>query len=98
MEIEPPAQLRDLVWATVQVETADKEMKAMMPARYVDSGAHDNDLVRLGRMTDWRELGPELYAGAGLRLFAVDGEERPALGVRGVVFDAAGGVAEAPAS
>jgi len=98
VEIEPPVQLRDLVWATVQVETADKELKAMTPTRYVDSGAHPNDLVRLGRMTDWRELGEELYAGAGLRLFAVDGEERPALAVRSLVFDAPAGEEEAPAS
>ena len=76
----------------------ERKMKAMMPTRYVDSGAHENDLVRLGRMTDWRELGPELYAGAGLRLLAVDGEERPALSVRSVVFDAPGGDEEAPVS
>jgi type VI secretion system protein ImpE len=95
--VEPPSQLRDLIWATVEVETAEKEMKALMPARYVGSGRHEKDLVRLGRMTDWRELGDELYAGAGLRLFAVDGEERPALEVRDVVFDAPG-ADEAPAS
>ena len=68
----------------------------MTTARYVDS-APTRTTRPPRRMTDWRELGPELYAGAGLRLFAVDGEERPALSVRSLAFDAPG-VEEAPAS
>jgi type VI secretion system protein ImpE len=96
-EIEPPQQLRDIVWAVANIETVDKELRAHVPALYVDSGKHGNDLVRLGRMTDWKELGEELYMGAGLRLFAVDGEEVPLFRVRSVAFDPRGGE-ETPAS
>lgn len=94
VSFEPPASLRDLVWVTAEIETDERELRALMPALYAGSGAHPNDLVRLGRMTDWTELGEELYAGAGLRLFAVDGVETPALEVRTIEFaprGAAGG-------
>lgn len=87
VRFEPPSQLRDLVWATANIETAESEMRALVPVLYAGSGAHGDDLVRLGRATDWRELGPELYAGAGLRVYAVDGEEVPALEVRSLEFD-----------
>lgn len=96
VRFEPPAQLRDLVWATADIETAESEMRALVPVLYAGSGAHPDDLVRLGRATDWRELGPELYAGAGLRVFAADGVEVPALEVRTLEFDAAAD--ERPAS
>jgi type VI secretion system protein ImpE len=95
VRFEPPAQLRDLIWATANIETSEKELRALVPVLYAGSGASGDDLVRLGRATDWRELGPELYAGAGLRLFAADGEEVPALEVRALEFDAAD---ERPAS
>lgn len=97
VRFEPPAQLRDLVWATADIETTEgQELRALVPVLYAGSGAHRDDLVRLGRATDWRELGPELYAGAGLRLYAADGEEVPALEVRTIEFDAAAD--ERPAS
>jgi type VI secretion system protein ImpE len=88
VRFEPPAQLRDLVWATADIETTGQELRALVPVLYAGSGAHPDDLVRLGRATDWRELGPELYAGAGLRVYAADGEEVPALEVRTLEFDA----------
>lgn len=96
VRFEPPSQLRDLVWATADIETAESEMRALVPVLYAGSGAHPDDLVRLGRATDWRALGPELYAGAGLRVFAADGVEVPALEVRTLEFDAAAD--ERPAS
>jgi type VI secretion system protein ImpE len=74
-------------------------LKAFVPALYPDSGSHPNDLVRLGRMTDWRQRGEELYMGAGQRLFAVDGEEKPLLDLREVEFTTpAGEEPSAPAA
>lgn len=87
LEIAAPEQLRDLVWATAQIETVDKELKAFLPMLYAESSRHADDQVKLGRMTDWTLLGDELYAGAGLRLFAVDGEEKPMLQVRNLSFN-----------
>ena len=96
-EVEPPAQLRDLVWAVAQVESAGNELRAHLPALYVNSGRHPNDLVRLGRMTDWQEAGDELYTAAGLRLFAAGGEEQSVHHVRAVAFERRGEGETAPA-
>jgi protein involved in temperature-dependent protein secretion len=54
-----------------------------------------DDRVRFGRMTDWTMLADELYAGAGLRLLAVDGEEKPLLELRSLSFSARDGEASA---
>lgn len=91
MEIAPPKRLRDLMWATVQLEASDGTVGGgYVPALYVGSAEHQNELVKLGRMTDWKPLGADLYAAVGLRLFVVDGEDRPVFEARRVEFDAGG--------
>jgi protein involved in temperature-dependent protein secretion len=62
-----------------------------VPALYANSHEHTDEQVRLGRATDWKPLGEGLYAAAGLRMFLVDGEERPLFEARAVEFEAAGG-------
>ena len=95
IQIEEPKQLRDLLWTGASIQTTDKALKAFLPALYPGTHAHENGLVRLGRMTDWRELSSELYLGAGQHLLAVDGEEMPLLEVRSVEFEHGGGEAKA---
>lgn len=92
IQIEEPKQLRDLLWTPAVIQTTDKALKAYLPALYPGTHEHPDGLVRLGRMTDWRELGPELYLGAGQHLFAVNGEETPLLEVRAVEFEHNGAV------
>ncbi|HEV2761938.1 MAG TPA: type VI secretion system accessory protein TagJ, partial [Pyrinomonadaceae bacterium] len=58
-----------------------------LPTLYPGTSQAQNPLARLGRMTDWREVGEELYLGAGLHLLAVDGEEKPLREVRSVEFE-----------
>lgn len=96
VEFDPPRSLRDLLWTPAGIQTRDNELKAFVPALYPATAEEGNDLVRLGRMTDWKEVGPELYVGRGLRLLAFDGEERAFLDVRSVEF-AASAEGEAPA-
>ena len=95
IEITPPEQLRDLIWAPASIETTDNELKAFLPLLYPGSCRHSDDRVRFGRMTDWTMLADELYAGAGLRLLAVDGEEKPLLEVGSLSFAARDGEASA---
>jgi type VI secretion system protein ImpE len=54
---------------------------------YVDSWKHASDQVRLGRMTDWRDAGEELYIGEGQKLFFIDGEDRPIMELEKVEFN-----------
>ena len=91
LQIEEPKQLRDLLWVGAVIQTTSNQLKAYLPTLYPGTSDHRNPLARLGRMTDWREVGEELYLGAGLHLFAVDGEEKPMLEVRSVVFEHEGG-------
>ncbi|MEP7341345.1 MAG: type VI secretion system accessory protein TagJ [Acidobacteriota bacterium] len=80
LEIVRPAKLRDLIWAPVKIEAAESlggfTGQAFIPALYAGTSQHENDQVRLGRMTDWRAYDGELAASAGLRLFLVDGEDK----------------------
>ena len=87
LQIEEPKQLRDLLWVGAVIQTTDNQLKAYLPTLYPGTSDHQNQMARLGRMTDWRQVGDELYLGAGLHLLAVDGEEKPLLEVRGVEFE-----------
>jgi type VI secretion system protein ImpE len=88
IEIAPPKQLRDLLWASARVETINSTIaEIFLPVLYVGSSEHPNDLVKLGRMTDWVNLGQSLSLPAGQRLFLVDSEEKPILEVKSIEFD-----------
>ncbi|HKP87049.1 MAG TPA: type VI secretion system accessory protein TagJ [Blastocatellia bacterium] len=88
IEIAAPKNLRDLVWASARVETVDgTNGDVYIPCLYEGSSTHRNDQVKLGRMTDWMDVGEGLYLGSGLRLFLVDGEDKALLEVREIEFD-----------
>lgn len=88
MEIAAPRNLRDLVWASARVESVDGTIgEVFLPALYAGSSQHPNDQVRLGRMTDWKQVGEDLYRAVGLRLFLVDDEDKPIFEARTVKFD-----------
>ena len=90
ISIESPRQLRDLIWTPARIEATDGTLgEVFIPALYSGSSRHPQDMVRLGRMTDWESLSDDLYIPAGLRLFLVDNEDRPMLAVRSIEFDAA---------
>ncbi len=77
IEFMPPKSLRDLFWMQAKVETTNGTNGEMFfPALYANSFKNASDEVRLGKVTDWNDLGSELYAGAGMRLFQVaDGHQ-----------------------
>jgi type VI secretion system protein ImpE len=76
IEPNPPKKLRDLIWPGARV-TADDGTSGdvFLFALYPGSSAHPDELVRLGRMTDWKTLSDDLQVGLGLRAFLVDGED-----------------------
>src|SRR5215213_450927 len=88
IEFTKPQSLRDLFWIQANLETQNgTNGEVFIPSLYVDSWRHDNDRVRLGRMTDWRDAGSELYIGEGQKLFWIDGEDRPVLELEKVEFN-----------
>ncbi len=97
IEIAGPKNLRDLLWASARIESLDGTMgEVFLPTLYAGSEQHENDQVRLGRMTDWRQASEELYTGVGMRLFLVDDEDKAMLELRSVEFDALPVEAETP--
>jgi type VI secretion system protein ImpE len=89
LEIDAPKNLRDLVWTPARIESADgSNGEVYIPCLYEGSGSHPSDRVKLGRMTDWKDVGAGLYLPSGLRTLLVDGEDRGLLEVRRIEFDA----------
>jgi len=87
LEIDAPKTLRDLIWTPARIEAKDgTNGEIYIHTLYEGSYNHANDQVKLGRMTDWKDLGEDLYLGSGLRLFLLDGEDKALLDVRKIEF------------
>ena len=88
--IEPPEDLRDLVWLPARFELAHGgETVALLPVRYVGTAASDNGALQLARRTDWQEHGAGQFSGLGQRLITTSGAEVGLLDVREIVLDPA---------
>jgi type VI secretion system protein ImpE len=86
LSMEPPKRLRDLYWAPVQIETTQAldgyAGEALLPVMTPLAWQHPDDMVRLGRQTDWTDLESGEEAPVGQKLLLVDDEEFPLLEVR----------------
>jgi type VI secretion system protein ImpE len=87
IRMEPPKRVRDLLWAPATVRAGPGMRgvelgEVLLPALVPFSWAHDNPLVRLGRVTEWQELPGGRPAPVGQKLLLVDDEEFPILEVR----------------
>ncbi|HET8549514.1 MAG TPA: type VI secretion system accessory protein TagJ [Bryobacteraceae bacterium] len=87
LTIEPPRRLRDLLWASARLRTGPgfrgQDLgEVLIPAIAAGSAQHEDNQVRLGRVTEWYrdEKGNEFPLGR--KLWLVDGEEMPLLEVR----------------
>jgi type VI secretion system protein ImpE len=86
VRMDAPKRLRDLLWAPAVLRTgpAFKGVElgeVMLPVLAPGSWEHDDDAVRLGRVTEWVAAdGAERPLGQ--KLLLVDGEELPILEVR----------------
>src|SRR5688500_7651838 len=82
-----PKTLRDLYWIQAEVEMVNGLQGEMFfPGLYTGTWKNDNDQVRLGRMTDWREVGNEVFIGEGTKLFWMDGKDKSILDITSIKF------------
>lgn len=89
VKIEPPEDLRDCVWlpANLQFENGGESL-ALIPTRYAGSETSVDGALQLARKTEWRELGREVWIGAGQRVLSSDAGEYPIMEIREIRFDA----------
>lgn len=87
MTIPAPQKLRDLLWLPATIEAHQGPVGGVfLPVLYAGSGTHDDDRVKLGRMTDWTSTDGGPVRGFGQRLFITDTDDRAMLEVRQVDF------------
>jgi type VI secretion system protein ImpE len=89
LEIEPPKDLRDLVWARARVDTsADFRLQelgeVLLPVLCPLSSRHADESVHLGRESAWEpdEAHGEIPYGA--KMMSIDGVDVPLLEIRSV--------------
>jgi type VI secretion system protein ImpE len=92
VRMAPPKRLRDLLWAPGEVRTGpsfrDAELgEVLLPVLAPLSADEPDELVRLGRVTEWRALDDGREAPVGMKMWLVDGEEFPFLELRELLID-----------
>jgi type VI secretion system protein ImpE len=70
--INAPRFPRDLLFIPAHLELADEQGDVFLPALYPGTHEHADDQVKLGRMTDWKELDGGAALGVGLHTFVHD--------------------------
>jgi type VI secretion system protein ImpE len=86
--ITPPKTLFDLIWVSSRITTWEGlTMNCYLPVLYVDSFLHEDDRIKLGRMTDWTTLGGSFSKGAGQHVFQIGEEEIALLEIQEVLFN-----------
>jgi type VI secretion system protein ImpE len=88
IQIDPPADLRDLVWIPAHLTWANGgEAHGLIPTRYPASESSQDHKIRLARKTEWLEKPAEVYLGLGQRMFATDKNEFSLLQIRQINLD-----------
>ncbi len=91
IRIEPPTDLRDLVWMPAYFTLANGgETVGLIPTRYPGSEASADNQIRLARKTDWSEPAADACLGLGQRLLATDAGEYPLMEIRVISLDPTG--------
>lgn len=85
--LEPPVDLRDLVWMPAQLKFQNGgESLALIPTRYPGSESSADGSLALARKTSWEAFAEDAYRGLGQRILATDSGETPFLEVRAIAI------------
>lgn len=92
LELEPPEDLRDLIWAkAVFTWSNGGQLPALIPVRYPGSESSQDPKVQMAATTLWAkgaalESNDQAQLGLGQRLFATDQEDIPILQIQKIQF------------
>ena len=91
LNIDPPTDLRDLVWLPVRfIWQNGGEGYGFIPTRYPGSENSLDSAIQLARKTIWEEPKTGIYRGLGQRLLASDQDDFPLLDIRELAFNCTG--------
>jgi type VI secretion system protein ImpE len=86
--LSPPKTLFDLLWVEGHVTTWEGlALNCHLPVLYGGSFSHEDERVKLGRMTDWIPLGGGYSRGVGQHVYQIGDREKALLEIREVSFD-----------
>jgi type VI secretion system protein ImpE len=93
LEIDPPKRLRDLLWVPARLQTGPAFQgqnlgEVLLPALSPFTWQHPDDVVRLGRSSEWCEDEAGEVSPYGQKMLLVDGEEFPLLEIRKLEINA----------
>jgi type VI secretion system protein ImpE len=91
IRIEPPTDLRDMVWSPAQFTWANSgEASGFIPTRYPGSESSEDNAIQLARKTEWMEHPGDTYLGLGQRVLATDKDEFSLMQVRQIDLEHSG--------
>jgi type VI secretion system protein ImpE len=86
--LSPPKTLSDLLWIQGEVTTWEGlVLNCHLPVLYPGSFSHEDERIKLGKMTDWIPLGGALSRGVGQHVYQIGDQEKALLEIREVLFD-----------
>ena len=87
LTIPVPKTLLDTLWTPAGITTWEGlTTRCYLPVTYPLPTGQGEDLVRVGKMTDWQELGGGFFSGRGQHVFLVGEEEKGILEIRELKF------------
>lgn len=88
LSITPPKSLFDLIWLPARITTWEGlTMNCFLPVLYPGSYQHEDDRIKLGRLTDWTSAGGPFSTGMGQHVFLIGDEEVSILDIHEVTFN-----------
>jgi type VI secretion system protein ImpE len=85
--VTPPQTLLDLMWISASITTwSGLSMNGYLPVLYPESWKHDNEQIKMGRMTDWFTPSGTCVRGAGQQVFVFGDQDISILELRDIQF------------
>jgi type VI secretion system protein ImpE len=86
--IEKPLSLLDTIWLKATVTTWEGlTANCFLPATYPGSAKNENELIRLGRLTEWDEIGAGIARGQGQHIYIAGEKDLALLDIREIIFN-----------
>ena len=97
IEIEEPADLRDMIWMPSQFTWANGgESVGLIPARYPGTETSGDEQLMLSRKTEWVEASAETFLGWGQKMLTTDAGDYALMDIRLIELDSEAPSEETP--